>query len=240
MAIEVLCHADSSAIIQKPKHDLESIFYVLLCFCLRYNGPYGQRATHSEPMPMDKFYLTSESYDDLAIWKTGILYDYEDRVLNHIPPYFEDLKWCLCHLFDHVFRPHLVNGSDDEVVMSSLFHKSDATHDLMIEVLESTLAQLPDINTVPPCTSGSKRSAELFSFIPYAASDSGFNSPSRTRTHSNNNYQGKRSAQPKPKSGELVTQPNVPSGSVSREGGGSSSSRVLHTSGNRWENDITL
>src|ERR1700683_3993932 len=78
----------------------------------------------------------------LAAWKTGVLYDYEDRVLKHIPPYFEDLKWCLHQLFDLVFCPHSVAGSDDEVVMSRVFHKNDATHDLMIEVLKSTLAQL--------------------------------------------------------------------------------------------------
>ena len=50
--------------------------------------------------------------------------------------------------------------SDDKVVLSRVFHKNDATHDLMIEVLKSTLAQLQDINTVPPHTSGSKHSAE--------------------------------------------------------------------------------
>jgi hypothetical protein len=214
MAIEVLRHADSQAIIQKPNHDLESIFYVLLCFCLRYDGPHGQRANLG-PMPVDKFYLANESYDSLATWKTGVLFEYEDRVLRHIPPYFADLKECLRQLFDRVFCPRQGAGPNGDVVVLRAFHKNDATHDAMLEVLENTLAQLPDVDTVPPRTSAGKRSAEPFRFIPYTASDSGFDSPSRSGTRSSN-----RKAKPKPKSTEPVAQPNVPSSSVSRGGGG--------------------
>ncbi|KIM73761.1 hypothetical protein PILCRDRAFT_14983, partial [Piloderma croceum F 1598] len=155
MAIEVLRHADSQAIIQKPNHDLESIFYVLLCFCLRYNGPHGQRANLG-PMPVDKFYLANESYDSLATWKTGVLFEYEDQVLRHIPPYFADLKECLRQLFDRIFCPRQGAGPNGDVVVLRAFHKNDATHDAMLEVLENTLAQLPDVDTVPPRTSAGK------------------------------------------------------------------------------------
>jgi hypothetical protein len=233
MAIEVLCHADSQAIIQKPNHDLESIFYILLCFCLRYDGPHGQRVNLG-PMPVDKFYLANESYDSLATWKTGVLFEYEDWVLRHIPPYFADLKECLCQLLDHVFCPHQGTGPNGDIVVLRAFHKNDATHDVMLEVLENMLAQLPDVDTVPPCTSAGKRSAEPFHFIPYTASDSGFNSPSRSRTCSSNRKANgsawskpKPKPKPKPKLTEPVAQPNVPSSSVSRGGGeGSSSSKA--------------
>ena len=66
MAIEVLTNADHSSIVQKPKHDLESIFYVLLCFCFRYSGPRGIKAVYEEELSLDKWYFANQSYDSLA------------------------------------------------------------------------------------------------------------------------------------------------------------------------------
>jgi hypothetical protein len=95
MAIEVLLKADSASIVQKSKHDLESLFYVLLCFCFRYQGPRGMRHARPQKTPVDKWFLTTQSYEDLAIWKSGQFINFEDYFIKKIPPYFEDLKPCL-------------------------------------------------------------------------------------------------------------------------------------------------
>ena len=144
MAIEVLTNADNSSIIQRPKHDLESIFYVLLCFCFRYCGPHGSKAVYEGEVPMDKWYLANQSYDSLATWKTGMLYEFENRLMRFIPAYFDNLKGCLYQLFDCVFTPYTYTTPDGRSLVSRAFNNNDATHALMLKVLEDTYTQLPD------------------------------------------------------------------------------------------------
>lgn len=144
MAIEVLTNADHSSIIQKPKHDLESIFYVLLCFCIRYNGPRGSKAVYEEELPLDKWYLANQSYDSLAISKTGTLYEFENRVMRFIPPYFNNLKSCLYQLFNCVFMPHSYLTQEGETRSLRAFSSNNATHATMLKVLENVVTELPD------------------------------------------------------------------------------------------------
>jgi len=105
MAIEVLLKADTASIVQKQNHDLESIFYVLLCFCYRYQGPVGMRHIHPKKTPVDKWFVTSQSYEDLAVWKSGQFINSRNFSSKKSPHTFEDLKPCLRKLFDIVFPP---------------------------------------------------------------------------------------------------------------------------------------
>ena len=146
MAIEVLLKADTASIVQKANHDLESIFYVLLCFCYRYQGPCGMRHIHPKKSPVDKWFVTSQSYEDLAVWKSGQFINFEEFFIEKIPPYFEDLKPCLRKLFDVVFPPlSFSNGRSYRETASN-----GATHDSMLEVLQEMLNGLPDVERPPP------------------------------------------------------------------------------------------
>ena len=144
MAIEVLTSADNSLIVQRPKHNLESIFYVLLCFCFRYNGPRSLKAVYKEELPLDKWYLANQSYDSLATWKTGTLYKFENRVMWFLPPYFSDLKSCLSWFFDCVFVPHTYSTPEGKTCILRSFNDNDATHALMLQILEDMVTGLPD------------------------------------------------------------------------------------------------
>jgi hypothetical protein len=144
MAIEVLTNADHSSIVQKPKHDLESIFYVLLCFCFRYSGPRGIKAVYEEELSLDKWYFANQSYDSLATWKSGTLYEFENRVMRFLPPYFDNLKSCLYQLFDCVFTPHTYTTPEGKTRLLRAFDDNDATHALMSKILEDMVTNLPD------------------------------------------------------------------------------------------------
>jgi hypothetical protein len=144
MAIEVLTNADHFSIVQKPKHDLESIFYVLLCFCFRYSGPRGIKAVYKEELLLDKWYFANQSYDSLATWKSGTLYEFENQVMRFLPPYFNNLKSCLYQLFDCVFTPHTYTTPEGKTRLLRVFNNNDATHALMSKILEYIVTNLPD------------------------------------------------------------------------------------------------
>ena len=144
MAIEVLTNADHSSIVQKPKHDLESIFYVLLCFCFRYSGARGIKAVYEEEMSLDKWYFANQSYDSLATWKSGTLYEFENRVMRFLPSYFNNLKSCLYQLFDCVFTPHTYTIPEGKIRLLRAFNDNDATHASMLKILEDVVINLPD------------------------------------------------------------------------------------------------
>ena len=152
MAIEVLTNADHSSIVQKPKHDLESIFYVLLCFCFRYSGPRGIMAEYQEELSLDRWYFANQSYDSLATWKSGTLYEFENRVMRFLPPYFDNLKSCLYQLFDCVFTPHTYTTPEGKTHLLRAFNDNDATHAPMLKILEDMVTNLPDDDQWSPAS----------------------------------------------------------------------------------------
>jgi hypothetical protein len=83
MALEVLNHADEGLIRQKPKHDLESVFYVLLYICLRYDGPRGKMVDKNRQgqrsNPTICWFRPFLRFLDLGDMKRGQLLDIEAR-----------------------------------------------------------------------------------------------------------------------------------------------------------------
>ena len=111
MAIDVLFSSDEGKqpIAHEVKHNIESFFNILLCFCFRYQGPKGIKAPHPPKSPVDKWFETNQTYRELASYKLGQFLDFEESFLKKLPPYFADLKSCLHQLYNAIF-PSICNA----------------------------------------------------------------------------------------------------------------------------------
>ncbi|KAJ7084022.1 hypothetical protein B0H15DRAFT_932224 [Mycena belliarum] len=129
MAIDVLTEGDQLPV-HEPRHDLESFLYVLIWICVHYAGPGNVERQNFD------IYQSS-----LACWVTGLTYsaigdskvatmtrpaNWKSRVLANFAPYFEPLQPCVTEWKDLQIR--------DEM-----------TYDAVLDVLESALASLDDV-----------------------------------------------------------------------------------------------
>ncbi|KAJ7507264.1 hypothetical protein B0H11DRAFT_2319013 [Mycena galericulata] len=127
MAVEVLFYGGRLPAHQ-PRHDLESMLYVLIWICVHYAGP-----GNVERQDFD--ILKSE----LADWVRGNTYQLIGKakdsalktfwvpcVLAEFAPYFEPLKPCAS-------------------AWKQLYIDGNVTYDAVLEVLRKTLATLPDV-----------------------------------------------------------------------------------------------
>jgi hypothetical protein len=128
MAREIL--RDGSKAENRPTHDLESLFYVLLWICSNYCGPNNavREDAKRKDMPIMMWVDTILSLDQISDTKAGHISSDEyftKRILDHYAPYFEDLKACSNEL-------------------RCLFTVSDAdvTHDAVLLILRRTLRNL--------------------------------------------------------------------------------------------------
>ena len=179
MSIEVLHHAGDKQIKQKPTHDLESIFYVLLYICTLYKGPDGMKRSLGDMEEMSSvaindWFVMHKRFRDLADKKRGQLSRFESRFLSRFPPYFHDLRSCMSHLWDVLFPSPTGSAGDPVRDLSSCM----GTHEGMLEVLRATCSQLPDEDVVEadPASSGAKSQTRK-----RAADDNG--EVRRTRQH---------------------------------------------------------
>ena len=158
MAIGVLRSSDKgkTPIPHQAKHDIESFFfYVLLCFCFRYQGPKGVKAPRPPKAPVDKWFETNQTYEELATFKLGQFLDFETNFLNKLPPYFTDLKDCLRQLYNNIFPSVYADCS----FRSMKPEDGDVTHARVLEVLQATFQSLPNVEPpfVPPTTTTTTR-----------------------------------------------------------------------------------
>jgi hypothetical protein len=128
MAREIL--RDGPKADNRPTHDLESLFYVLLWICSNYSGPNNavREDKKRKNMPIMMWVDTVLSLDQISDTKAGHISSDEyftRRILDHYAPYFEDLKACSSEL-------------------RCLFTTSDVdvTHNAMLVILRRTLLQL--------------------------------------------------------------------------------------------------
>jgi len=149
MSIEVLHHTGDKQIKQKPTHDLESIFYVLLYICTLYKGPDSMKRSLGDmdemsSVAINDWFVMHKRFRDLADKKRGQLSQFESCFLSRFPPYFHDLRSCMSHLWDVLF-PSPTGSADDPVrdLLSCM-----GTHEGMLEVLRATYSQLPDKDVV--------------------------------------------------------------------------------------------
>jgi len=149
MSIEVLHHVGDKQIKQKPTHDLESIFYVLLYICTLYKGPDGTKRSPGDMEEMSSvaindWFVMHKRFRDLADKKKGQLSQFESCFLSRFPPYFHDLRSCMSHLWDVLFPSPTGNADDPMWDLSSCM----GTHEGMLEVLRAIYGQLPDEDVV--------------------------------------------------------------------------------------------
>jgi len=145
MAIAML---RKNKVLQNPAHDLESIYYVLLYFCLKYTRPGVTR-----PLKAIDDWFMRVSFEWIGLKKKYQLENI-DGLLEQLEPYFADLSGCLRELWDVLFEPEYTPRGNvwrnlDECV---------GTHDGMLHILEATFLELPDVDPVaaPPLTKSLK------------------------------------------------------------------------------------
>ncbi|KAF8958362.1 hypothetical protein BDZ97DRAFT_1842399, partial [Flammula alnicola] len=107
MAIELLTGLDDGEE-QKPRHDLESFFYMLLWICWHYAGPNNAERQNFDIMRTDiKTWIAGETFQEVGRKKSLHVMTYEkifdDFVLRWFAPYFKDLKPCVKKLRKKLF-----------------------------------------------------------------------------------------------------------------------------------------
>ncbi|KIM77878.1 hypothetical protein PILCRDRAFT_11564, partial [Piloderma croceum F 1598] len=145
MAIEVLDTAGIEQIVQKPVHDIESIFYVLLHICILFNGPGNMKRTNGDleqysSVAISSWFQMYARFRELADRKRGQLANFEKRFLTRFSPYFHDLRPCVTSLWNILFPPIVSTNGKDAL---RDFTSCAATHNEVLEVLRLTYEKLP-------------------------------------------------------------------------------------------------
>ncbi|KAJ3762920.1 protein kinase [Lentinula raphanica] len=96
-----------------PRHDLESLFYIILCLVCRYDELYGLKPC-AEPRPFTKWFVGSDA--DVYAYKHSFLNDKSDL---DIQPYFTNFEpWVIdlrdCLLNGYRGRPYLESNPENQ------------------------------------------------------------------------------------------------------------------------------
>ena len=120
-------------IIQKPCHDLESVFYVMIYVFTMYKGP-GVKQTNIElnaiVPSIFNLWFTHNNFILLAYSKHGCMGDFK-KVIKDFTPYLSNLGALMTELHAVMFQK------------GSAFH-CIATHDKMLNMLCPAFGQLSD------------------------------------------------------------------------------------------------
>jgi Fungal protein kinase len=142
MAIELL--TTQGAIIHKSRHDLESLFYVLIYLCTNVQSPAHLRDVEDlerfQSVPMRSWFEPKSSLMRLGLDKAGALARFRTRILPYFSSYFDDLKPCILALHRALF-PTLVS-------LFSPNDKDELIHDTFINIFDKTLQTLARIDSV--------------------------------------------------------------------------------------------
>ena len=134
MAIELLISPEP--IFHKPRHDLESIFFVFIYLCTNLSGPGSTRSLQElrelESLPIAAWFNPAYSLERLGADKISALMLMSQRILPYFSPYFNDLKNCATKLFHAIFPDTM-----------SLLHPPNIRHNDIIQIFDDTLAELP-------------------------------------------------------------------------------------------------
>jgi len=181
MAIEVLDFADGIPARQKPMHDLESLFYVMLYICMKLKGPKNLKRTKEDlvgiTIPIDQWFLMYPRHRELEEKKRAQLEYIETRFFSKFAPYFHELVDCMRSWWDVLFPPIAPNFRR--------LRDGRGTHDGVLKVLRQTYEKLPDYDMDAP-------SPSLDSTSVTSQPDSGFHSMAGTikRSTAGGNAQG--------------------------------------------------
>lgn len=129
MALEALKWDVPTDFTHQPKHDLESLFYVIITLCTYMNGPGCLRS--SAPVDGERsvcLNLLWSTYDhhDLARHKAVLFTSFNDFILERLPPYWKDFHGVLNGL-------HAVLWPEKTGIYNQ---PNVATHDAFLKVLK--------------------------------------------------------------------------------------------------------
>lgn len=126
MAIEALLLP--SKFLHEPRHDLESLFYVILAVCSYMTGPGWLRSPipmeHELSIPMNEWWDTNDRHL-IARAKALAMSAFEECVLNRLPDYWKDFHDVLFALRNAIWK-------ESSVV---LIQPNVATHDAFLKIL---------------------------------------------------------------------------------------------------------
>ena len=187
MAYEVLFSADNQHIKQKPAHDLESMFYVLLFICTCFMGPDRRKRTVEEfqqlsSMPILRWFERHKRYRELADLKFSHLSTFSQHFKSKITPYFLDLWPLLEGLWDILFPPPPGMSSDAPRSLVACC----GTHDKLLEAFRTSYKSLPEADAheapgaAPSAAPDAHNDLSPFSVLPWVVRSrkrSGENTP---------------------------------------------------------------
>ena len=94
MAIESLSQTKKTKFCHQPKHDLESLFYVILTLCTYTTGPGALRshipATYETSICMNYWWYFGQDQHELARHKATMVSCLDENVTSRFAPYWDD------------------------------------------------------------------------------------------------------------------------------------------------------
>lgn len=190
----------NSSVQHSEKHDLESIFYVLLYICTMCQGP-GKRWNGGDRgnvyHPFGEWIDEETRWHGIALFRMGQFSDADltrKEVWKHITPYFAPLIPLLENFCDVIFRVVEVEGRKQRCLSSPC-----GSHTAVLRILNDAFIKLPDTEpdvtnpltnaqlakSSPPDTIPSRQSTIVSSPI---AGSSGTNKD--ISIHSDSGYEG--------------------------------------------------
>jgi hypothetical protein len=129
MALEALQASKTLKFTHLPRHDLESLFYVVLAVCGYTIGPCTLRShipeDDKESVPMNEWWFTNDRHN-LARTKAVQISSFKKCILDRLPPYWDDFHPVLYDLRAAIWEePRLIVLDQNNV----------ATHDKFLSIL---------------------------------------------------------------------------------------------------------
>ena len=148
MSIEALTTEDQN-FTHHPRHDLESILYVIFYICTFTKGPGIPRTTSevTENLPLRKWFCHEEP-KDIGLRKIAHMSSPESMITNYFTNYWADFIPFATQLASVCF-PHKTT------LPNRLTHKT------MLEILREAYSQVEEISTTSSCPLHSCRNDEI-------------------------------------------------------------------------------
>ena len=155
MALESLQWEDTADFTHEPRHDLESLFYVILTICTYVDSPGCLRSAipveDERSLCLNEWWATLDG-NLLARNKASHMTSLEHCVLQRLPPYWDDFHKYLIELRDAIWP-------GNSYVLDV---KNSATHDKFLSILTEARDMYRDCGEVPcPYAPISDRQASL-------------------------------------------------------------------------------
>lgn len=131
-----------------PRHDLESILYVILYICTYFKGPSIERSETDFPemssIPLERWFRR-DGVKDIGRYKLGMMVTFESSILAKFTPYWADFVPFVRRLIQSCFPhfPDFVCQMNHDDMIATLIEAYDTVEE------PGTPAAMPDESHVP-------------------------------------------------------------------------------------------